>query len=118
MKGIVPSQSSPFRRAVSQLDWLLVLTTLLLSLTGIFMIYSATHSNPVFLNNSLHLKQALWSSIGLGILLCILFFDYHIFTQWAYLFYALVIVLLIGVLLSGQVFGGAKRWLKERQVRR
>ena len=111
MKGIVPSQSSPFRRAVSQLDWLLVLTTLLLSLTGIFMIYSAIHSNPVFLNNSLHLKQALWSSIGLGILLCILFFDYHIFTQWAYLFYALVIVLLIGVLLSGQVFGGAKRWL-------
>ncbi len=111
MKGIVPSQSSPFRRAVSQMDWLLLLTTLLLSLTGIFMIYSAIHSNPVFLKNSLHLKQALWSSIGLGILLCILFIDYHIFTQWAYLFYALVIVLLIGVLFSGQVVYGAKRWL-------
>ena len=93
------------------MDWLLVLATLLLSLTGIFMIYSAIHSNPVFLKNSLHLKQALWSSIGLCVLLCILFFDYRFFTRWAYLFYALVIVLLIAVLFTGHVVYGAKRWL-------
>ncbi len=93
------------------MDWLLVLATLLLSLTGVYMIYSAIHSNPVFLNNSLHLKQALWSSIGLCVLLTILFFDYHFFTRWAYFFYALVIVLLIAVLFSGQVVGGSKRWL-------
>ena len=111
MTGIAPSQSSPFRRAVSQMDWLLVLATLLLSLTGIFMIYSAIHSNPVFLNNSLHLKQALWTSLGLCVLLCILFFDYHVFTQWAYLFYVIVIALLIAVLISGHVVYGAKRWL-------
>ena len=111
MTGIATSQSSPFQRAVAQMDWLLVLATLLLSLTGIFMIYSAIHSNPVFVKNSLHLKQALWSSIGLCILLFILFFDYHFFTRWAYFFYALVIVLLIAVLFSGQVVGGSKRWL-------
>lgn len=111
MKGMAPSQLSPFRRALSQVDWLLVLVTLLLSLTGIFMIYSAIHSNPAFLKNSLHLKQALWSSIGLCVLLCILIFDYHFFTRWAYFFYALVIVLLIAVLFSGQVVYGAKRWL-------
>ena len=93
------------------MDWLLVLATLLLSLTGIFMIYSSIHSNPVFLKNSLHLKQALWSSLGLCVLLCILFFDYHTFTRWAYLLYALIIVLLIVVLFSGQVVYGAKRWL-------
>ena len=111
MTGIATTQPSTFWRAVSQTDWLLVLTTLLLSLTGIFMIYSAIHSNPVFLKNSLHVKQALWTSIGLFVLLCILFFDYHIFTRWAYFFYALVIVLLIAVLFSGQVVYGAKRWL-------
>ena len=111
MTGIVTTQSSPFRRALSQTDWLIVLTTILLSLTGIFMIYSAIHSNPDFLEYSLHFKQALWSSIGLCVLLCILFFDYHFFTRWAYFFYAIVIVLLIAVLFSGQVGGGAKRWL-------
>ena len=111
MTGIAASRSSPFRRAVSQMDWLLVLATILLSLTGIYMIYSAIHSNPIFLKNSLHLRQALWSSIGLCVLLSILFFDYHFFTRWAYLFYALVIVLLIAVLFTGQVVGGSKRWL-------
>ena len=111
MTGIATTQSSTFWRAVSQTDWLLVLTTLLLSLTGIFMIYSAIHSNPVFLKSSLHVKQALWTSIGLFVLLCILFFDYHIFTRWAYFFYAIVIILLIAVLFSGQVVYGAKRWL-------
>lgn len=111
MTGIATSRSSPFRRAVSQMDWLLVLATILLSLTGIYMIYSAIHSNPVFLKNSLHLRQALWSSIGLCVLLSILFFDYNFFTRWAYFFYALVIVLLIAVLFSGQVVGGSKRWL-------
>lgn len=111
MTGIAQSQSSVFRRAVTQTDWLLVLATLLLSLTGIFMIYSAIHSNPVFLKNSLHLKQALWSSIGLCVLLFTLFFDYHFFTRWAYFFYAIIIVLLIAVLVSGQVVYGAKRWL-------
>ncbi len=93
------------------MDWLLVLATILLSLTGIYMIYSAIHSNPVLLKNSLHLRQALWSSIGLCVLLSILFFDYHFFARWAYFFYALVIVLLIAVLFTGQVVGGSKRWL-------
>ncbi len=111
MKGVASSQSSPFRRALAQTDWLLVLATFLLSLTGIFMIYSAIHSNPAFLKNSLHLKQVLWSSIGFSILVFMLFFDYHIFTKWAYLFYALIIILLIAVLLAGQVVYGAKRWL-------
>ena len=111
MTSTAPAQLSPFRRAVSQMDWLLVLATLLLSCTGIFMIYSAIHSNPVFLKNSLHLKQVLWSSIGLCLAVSILFFDYHFFTRWAYVFYALVIVLLIAVLFSGQVVYGAKRWL-------
>ncbi len=111
MKDFALSPSSTFSRVISQVDWILVLTTLALSLAGIFMIYSAIHSTPTLLKNSLHLKQALWSSIGLSVLLCILFFDYHVFTRWAYLFYALIIVLLIAVLVSGQMVYGSKRWL-------
>ena len=117
MNDITPSLTSSFRRTLSRLDWLLVLTTLLLSLTGVFLIYSAIHSNPVFLKNSLHMKQALWASIGLGALVCILFFDYHVFTRWSYFFYALLIVLLIAVLVSGQTVSGSKRWLALGPVR-
>ena len=102
---------SPFRRALGQVDWLLVGTTLLLSVIGVLMIYSAVHSNPDLLANGLHWKQALWSTIGLVVLAFILLFDYHHFTRMAYFIFGLVIVLLIMVLIAGRVVYGAKRWL-------
>lgn len=102
---------SPFRRALGQIDWLLVGTTLLLSAIGVLMIYSAVHSNPDLLASGLHWKQALWSTIGLLVLAFTLLFDYHHFTRMAYFIYGLVIILLIMVLITGRVVYGAKRWL-------
>lgn len=102
---------SPFRRALGQIDWLLVGTTLLLSTIGVLMIYSAVHSNPDLLASGLHWKQALWSTIGLLVLAFTLLFDYHHFTRMAYFIYGLVIILLIMVLIAGRVVYGAKRWL-------
>ena len=102
---------SPFRRALGQVDWLLVGTTLLLSVVGVLMIYSAVHSNPDLLANGLHWKQALWSTLGLVVLAFILLFDYHHFTRTAYFIFGLVILLLIMVLVTGRVVYGAKRWL-------
>jgi len=102
---------SPFRRALGQVDWLLVGTTLLLSVVGVLMIYSAVHSNPDLLANGLHWKQALWSTLGLVVLAFILLFDYHHFTRTAYFIFGLVILLLIMVLVAGRVVYGAKRWL-------
>ncbi|MBI2132602.1 MAG: rod shape-determining protein RodA [Candidatus Tectomicrobia bacterium] len=102
---------SPFRRALGQIDWLLVGTTLLLSTIGVLMIYSAVHSNPDLLASGLHWKQALWSTIGLLVLAFTLLFDYHHFTRMAYFIYGLVIILLIMVLVAGRVVYGAKRWL-------
>lgn len=117
MKTLTASSASPFRSACAQMDWLLVFATSALCLTGVFMIYSATHSNPALAQNSLHLKQAVWACLGLGALLCVLFFDYHAFTQWAYLFYALVAVLLVAVQFWGQESYGAQRWLSIGPIR-
>ncbi|MBI3128886.1 MAG: rod shape-determining protein RodA [Candidatus Tectomicrobia bacterium] len=102
---------SPFRRALGQVDWLLVGATVSLSGIGVLMIYSAIHSNQDLLANGLHWKQALWSTIGLLVLSFVLLFDYHHFTRMAYFFYGLVIVLLVMVLFAGRVVYGAKRWL-------
>ena len=109
--GPILKTLSPFRRALAQVDWLLVGTTLILSGIGVLMIYSAIHSNQDLLANGLHWKQALWSTIGLLVLAFVLLFDYHNFTRMAYFFYGLVIVLLIMVLFAGRVVYGAKRWL-------
>jgi len=113
VKGVTPHPGniSPFRRALGQIDWLLVFTTVVLSAIGVLMIYSAIHSNPDLLNTAMHWKQALWSAIGLAILALILLMDYHRLTRMAYFLYGLVLLLLVLVLFSGRVVYGAKRWL-------
>ncbi|MEK6710396.1 MAG: rod shape-determining protein RodA [Nitrospinota bacterium] len=103
--------SSPLRRALAQVDWLLVGFTLILSSAGVLGIYSAIHSNPDLMAYGLHWKQALWSTIGLGVLAFILLFDYHHFTRMAYFFYGMILILLIAVFITGRVVYGAKRWL-------
>ncbi len=110
--SITPSAPrSPLRRALGQVDWIMVAVTIALSAFGVLMIYSAIHSNPELLASGLHWKQALWSSIGLALLGFILLFDYHHLTRMAYFLYALVLILLLLVLFTGRVVYGAKRWL-------
>jgi len=102
---------SPFKRIIGQIDWLLIATIASLSTFGIFMIYSAIHTNDSLLASALHWKQALWSSIGLLLLALILIFDYHHFSRLAYVFFIFVVTLLIFVFWAGLVVYGAKRWL-------
>ncbi len=111
MRDFALQESSPVISAVARVDWALVLSTLALCLIGVFMIYSAIHSHPVLLERALHVKQAIWLSIGAGCLVCVLLIDYHFFTRWAYLFYGLLLALLVAVLVSGEVVYGAQRWL-------
>ncbi|MEE9274282.1 MAG: rod shape-determining protein RodA [bacterium] len=106
-----PSPISSLRRSLAQLDWLLIIVTLLLSSIGVLMIYSAIHTNTQLLGNALHWKQALWSALGLVVMSLILLIDYHHFTRWAYFLYILVIALLVLVLISGRTVYGAQRWL-------
>jgi len=102
---------SPFRRILGEIDWLMIISIVGLSGFGVLMIYSAIHTNETLLANSLHWKQALWSTIGLSLLAMILVFDYHVISRLSYVFYAMVVALLIFVFIAGRVVYGAKRWL-------
>ncbi len=102
---------SPFRRILGQIDWLMVISIIGLSGFGILMIFSAINSNPVFLANALHWKQALWSAFGLSLLSVILIFDYHTISKLSYFFYVVMVVSLILVFVIGRVVYGAKRWI-------
>ncbi|MBT3434836.1 MAG: FtsW/RodA/SpoVE family cell cycle protein, partial [Nitrospinaceae bacterium] len=102
---------SPFRRLLDEVDWLMLGTIIGLSGIGVLMIYSGIHTNDRLLANSLHWKQALWSTIGLTLLIVILFFDYHLISRLSYLLFAIVVAALIFVFIAGRVVYGAKRWL-------
>lgn len=93
-----------------EIDFKLFATTLLLSLIGILLIYSAKHTS---LNEqNLFQKQLFWlflSLIAAGILFIIPLRFHEIFS---YLYYLLAIVLLVTVLFFGISRLGATRWFE------
>ncbi len=98
------------RRLVSNFDWVLLLTVLLVAGIGIANLYSATeswHSS----GTPLYLKQLLWLSGGVLIALTICLFDYSHLEHFAIHFYTISIGLLVYVLVMGKTTMGATRWI-------
>jgi len=96
-------------------DWLTVLIYLTLVFFGWLTIYSASFDNPdasIFDMSQRYGKQALW--IGLAFLLAftIMIIDAKFFSAFAFWFYLLIIIMLIGVLVFGKTVAGSKSWFQ------
>jgi rod shape determining protein RodA len=98
------------RRLVSNFDWVLLFTVLLLAGVGIVNLFSAT-SSWQSAATPLYLKQLLWLSGGVLIALIICLFDYRHLEHFAVHFYGLSIGMLVYVLLVGKTAMGAARWI-------
>lgn len=100
------------RRLIKEFDWLTFAIVILISIIGIFTIYSATRppletgSHPDFF-----LKQIIWLSISIFVLIFVVFFDYIWLNRFSYILYFIGIVLLVLVLFLGKASMGAQRWL-------
>ncbi len=99
----LPSQ----RRAFNHYPWHVAFFVLCIAALGVWNLASASRSThaPVWIS------QLSWMSAGAVAALAIGFVDYRRFMRGAYLFYALVILLLLAVLVKGRVVMGARRWL-------
>jgi len=98
------------RRLVSNFDWVLFLTVLLLAGLGIVNLYSATsswHASAA----PIYLKQLLWLSGGVVIALVICIFDYRHLEHYAVHIYVVSVCMLVYVLLLGKTSMGATRWI-------
>jgi len=98
------------RRLVENFDWIFLSLLLALAGLGILNLYSAsagfqTGGAPIYL------KQVYWLLFGLGGMVVILFFHYHLLKDWAYWLYAAGLVLLFVVLVNGRITSGAQRWI-------
>ena len=96
------------------IDWLLLAATVLLTLIGLVMIYSATQArlsvageDPRYYLNRQLLAVALGVVGAVGVTL----FDYRSYRAWSPLAYGATLVTLVAVLLFGDVVNGAKAWL-------
>jgi rod shape determining protein RodA len=98
------------RRLLSNIDWTLLGLVAVICLMGVLNIYSAT--TPYKITGApYYLKQLNWMLAGLVIVMVICSFDYHMFEDFSYWLYAIIIVLLLTVLVVGRRSMGAVRWL-------
>lgn len=99
------------RRLFFNYDWTLFSLALAICCIGVFNIYSATASYTV-VGTPFWLKQVYWVMMGMGLIVTVCSFDYHLFEDISYWLYGVLIVLLLLVLVIGRTSMGATRWLK------
>ncbi len=95
-------------RSVRDLDWPLLIITLVICCMGILQIYSAAHET---LWSDAWWKQALWVAAGVGVMWIVAKIDYHTLLSRAFVFYGLSLAGLLLVLAVGRQSFGARRWL-------
>ncbi len=97
------------RRQIANLPWGFVALIFAIAFLGVTTVYSATYTSrgpsPLFF------KQLIWVSVGICIMLLSMIPDYHTVGRYAYVLYAISIVLLLLVMVMGRTGMGAQRWL-------
>jgi len=97
----------------ANIDWTLVLLYLLMLFFGWLNIYAANYGEGAHNLISMSAepgKQLFWIGTSFVWILLILILDGKFYTTFSYLIYALMMILLIGVLIVGKEIGGAKSW--------
>jgi rod shape determining protein RodA len=99
------------RRYVSyrDFDWVLFSFVLLICVLGVLQIYSAT-LNTKFAGA--HIKQMYWIGAGLLLMFLISLINYQALLESVHWMYIAGLLSLVGVLLFGTKYLGARRWIK------
>jgi rod shape determining protein RodA len=100
------------RRLINNFDWVTLCLIVLLSITGIMTIYSATRSPlPGGEMPSYFIRQLYWLIVSLVALIAVVSIDYVWLKRFSYVLYGIGISLLLMVLLFGRTGMGAQRWI-------
>jgi rod shape determining protein RodA len=94
-----------------KLDTTLLFTALALWIIGLSLVYSATHIHETGPLAGLARSQVVWIAMGLCIIIIIVSIPMRFFFSFSYVFYAISLAMLLGVLISGHGAKGAERWL-------
>jgi len=93
-----------------ELDWQLIVATLLLSLIGIAMIMSAQHYADSTFKQTYFLRQLIWLAVALSMFALVIHLPFRLYDFGSYLLYAFAIILLILVFYVGYSRMGSFRW--------
>lgn len=102
-------------KTLKNMDKPLLLVYLLLVVAGWFNIYSVVYEQESMTGFSLatrYGKQLVFIGFALLMAVFVMIADLRVFTQFAYLYYGIGILLLLAVLVVGAEISGAKSWIK------
>lgn len=94
--------------SLRDLDWLMVITAILISAMGVLQIYSATQNTPW---RGAWWKQIIFVSVGLMLMWLMAAIDYHSLMGRVPVMYLLSMATLLAVLLVGTKVFGSRRWI-------
>lgn len=101
------------QKLLKTFDLGIFLPTLILIVTGLFFVYSAT-----YLNSSVYFsRQLIYAFVGIILMISIALLPYKVIYNFSYLFYVFSIGLLLLVFVNGVKGYGAERWLALGPVR-
>ncbi len=95
-------------RSIRDLDWPLLIITLLICGAGVLQIYSATHETVW---DDAWWKQTMWVAIGLAIMWITARIDYHTLLNRSYIFWGLALLGLLATFVIGKQVFGSRRWI-------
>jgi rod shape determining protein RodA len=98
-----------FIEVVLKIDWVLFVITTILVVIGLLLIYSTTTTEEARWSE-IFIRQLIAFGIGSISIFLLSFVDYSIFKKYAYVLYAVLILLLLGVLFFGVELRGTKGW--------
>lgn len=99
------------RKHIENFDFILFLTLVLITAIGVVAIYSAGYDPVTATVKKYYIKQIYW--LGLGYMMFFFFSatGHKKLVKYAYVIYALGLLVLLAVLISGHVGMGARRWI-------
>src|SRR3984957_5558038 len=90
-------------------DWVLTGFVLAICVLGVVQIHSATEQTKFA---GAHVKQIYWILAGVGAMFLVSLLNYQVLLEQVHWMYILALASLISVLLFGQKYLGARRWIK------
>ena len=94
-------------RIFKNMEWMILISALLLSVIGLIALYSATQSSGF---DELK-KQIMWLGVSIVIMIIVTIIDYDVWAKLSPVFYGISIILLVAVLFT-KARNGASSWFK------
>ena len=98
-------------KIIDAFDYVLLLCVLALTAMGVAFIYSSGINSDGILVTKEYVKQIVWASLGLALIVVCALYDYRKTARYAYIVYAALGAVLLYTVVFGRYVNGARSWI-------